>query len=94
MNSGNNSLVIKREIQLIEEEKHQLNQKIYKIKNKVDGVQQKDIWLENSRHLREQLTIECNILERMKEQAVQLDILTTKRDLLIKAELEIKVLGI
>lgn len=70
-NNGNTAAVIKREIQQMEEEKQQVNNKISKIKKKVEEVPNHEIWVDAAKKLRQEQYNETTTTERIKEQKNQ-----------------------
>ncbi|KAI8905563.1 hypothetical protein EDD86DRAFT_211793 [Gorgonomyces haynaldii] len=70
--SGLNAGTLKREIQQMEEEKHQVIAKIQRLKKKVEHMAKKDQWLEGAKNLRLQQSKEMDLLERLREQRLQL----------------------
>jgi intraflagellar transport protein 81 len=66
--SGPNSFVLKREIQLMEEEKQQLLAKIAKIQSRVKGLSKFDQWIELSQKVRLAQQHENTLDERFQEQ--------------------------
>ncbi|KAI9017177.1 hypothetical protein BC832DRAFT_596490 [Gaertneriomyces semiglobifer] len=69
--TGNNTAILKREIQQMEDEKQQVLAKISKIKKRVEEIPQHEQWLEAARELRREQQNESSIAERIKDQRSQ-----------------------
>ncbi|KAH6577294.1 hypothetical protein BASA62_000968 [Batrachochytrium salamandrivorans] len=69
--SGNNAAILKREIQQMEEERQQVINKVTKLRKNVDGMANRDQWLEAAKNLRTEMKTEAEISDRIKEQRLQ-----------------------
>ncbi|KAL2920089.1 hypothetical protein HK105_200155 [Polyrhizophydium stewartii] len=69
--SGNNAAALKREIQQMEEEKQQVINKVTRLRKKVEGVANRDQWLEAAKNLRTEQQNEAMLAERIREQRSQ-----------------------
>ncbi|KAI9105390.1 hypothetical protein DFS34DRAFT_599192 [Phlyctochytrium arcticum] len=67
-NSSANAGVLKKEIQQLEDEKQQVQNKIAKIRKRVEDIPQHEQWLEAARSLRNEQQNSIHINERIKEQ--------------------------
>ncbi|KAJ1341884.1 hypothetical protein BSLG_003537 [Batrachochytrium salamandrivorans] len=68
---GNNAAILKREIQQMEEERQQVINKVTKLRKNVDGMANRDQWLEAAKNLRTEMKTEAEISDRIKEQRLQ-----------------------
>ncbi|KAJ3370708.1 Intraflagellar transport protein 81 [Kappamyces sp. JEL0680] len=70
-NSGQNAAVLKREIQMMEEEKQQITAKLAKIQKRVQVVPKADLWLQAGKNLRSEQLREMELEDRLKDQTAQ-----------------------
>jgi intraflagellar transport protein 81 len=78
INTGTNAATLKREIQQMEEEKQQVLSKIARLKKKVEGVANRDQWLEAAKYLRTEQKSEMDLVDRIREQKKQVQVADAK----------------
>ncbi|KAI8916880.1 hypothetical protein BC831DRAFT_485830 [Entophlyctis helioformis] len=83
--SGNNASNLKREIQQMEEEKQQVFNKVSRLKKKVDGVANRDQWLQAAKNLRMEQQNEAALADRIRDQRLQVASADKKLNLALQA---------
>jgi intraflagellar transport protein 81 len=91
LSKGINANTIKREIQQLEEEKQQVSSRIMRMKQKVQGITDRETWLELAKQLRLEQNKEMEISKKQAEQNGQLLAASQKLELCQKTLKQLSV---
>ena len=90
--SGNNASTLKKEIQQLEEEKQQVLNKVNRLKKSVEGVTNRDQWLQAAKDLRSEQQRETELNDKIQDQKRQVSLADKKLNFTLQSLKDVKAM--